>query len=198
MTPLYTVAWPIVWVILKLSFFLSVKGKEHMPKKGAVVICANHVHALDPVALAMVRYRQIHFMAKKELFRKKSVSWLLTALGAFSVDREGNDIKAMRKSMEYLKSGEVLGIFPEGTRSKTGQLSFHEGAVTFALRTGAALVPAGMAVSFKPFRRHRVVVGEPLDLSAYQGKKASKEDIATVNQMLEERVMALTEQAKQK
>lgn len=169
-----------------------------MPKKGAVVICANHVHALDPVALAMVRYRQIHFMAKKELFRKKSVSWLLTALGAFSVDREGNDIKAMRKSMEYLKSGEVLGIFPEGTRSKTGQLSFHEGAVTFALRTGAALVPAGMAVSFKPFRRHRVVVGEPLDLSAYQGKKASKEDIATVNQMLEERVRALTEQAKQK
>ncbi len=198
MTPLYTIAWPIIWVILKLFFFLSVKGKENMPKKGAVVICANHVHALDPVALAMVRYRQIHFMAKKELFRKRFVSWLLTALGAFSVDREGNDIKAMRKSMEYLKGGEVLGIFPEGTRSKTGQMSFHEGAVTFALRTGATLVPAGMAVSFKPFRRHRVVVGAPLDLSAYQGRKASKDDIAAVNQMLEERVMMLTEQAKQK
>ena len=81
--------------------------------------------------------------------------------------------------------------------AKRASFLFHEGAVTFALRTGVALVPAGMAVSFKPFRRHRVVVGEPLDLSAYQGKKASKEDIATVNQMLEERVMALTEQAKQ-
>ena len=110
MTPLYTIAWPIIWVILKLFFFLSVKGKENMPKKGAVVICANHVHALDPVALAMVRYRQIHFMAKKELFRKRFVSWLLTALGAFSVDREGNDIKAMRKSIQYLHDVLDVGI----------------------------------------------------------------------------------------
>ncbi len=198
MTPLYAIAWPIVWVIMKVGFFLSIKGKENLPKKGAVVICANHVHALDPVPLAMVRHRQIHFMAKKELFVKKWVAWLLNALGAFSVDRGGNDIKAMRKSIEYLKHEEVLGIFPEGTRSKQGQLAFHEGAAMFALRTGAALVPAGMSVSFKPFRRHCVVVGEPLDLSAYQGRKATKEDIAAVNRMLEERVMALTEQAKRK
>ena len=137
MTPLYTVAWPIVWVILKLFFFLSVKGKEHMPKKGAVVICANHVHALDPVALAMVRYRQIHFMAKKELFRKKSVSWLLTALGAFSVDREGNDIKAMRKSMEYLKSGEVLGFSRRVHEAKRASFLFMR--VQSRLRCAQAL-----------------------------------------------------------
>ena len=197
MKPLYAVAWPIVWLISKLFFFLGVKGKKNMPKTGPVVVCANHVHALDPLALAMICHRQIHFMSKYELFQKKFTKWLLTALGAFPVNREGNDLKAMKKSMEILKQGRVLGIFPEGTRSKTGgQLSFHEGAVTFALRCGAALVPVGMNVCFKPFRKHRVVVGEPIDLSAYQGRKATKEEITKVNRELEERVMALTKQAK--
>lgn len=198
MTVLYAIAWPILWVISKLIFFLRVTGSEHMPKTGAVVICANHLHALDPLALAMVKHRQIHYIGKKELFEKKFGNWFLSALGAFPVDRGGNDLRAMRKSIEYLKNGEVLGIFPEGTRSKTGQLSFHEGAVTFALRTGAVLVPAGMDVSFKPFYRHRIVVGEPMDLSAYQDHKASKEEIAQVNHALEERVMALTQQAQQR
>ncbi|MFR6344728.1 MAG: hypothetical protein ACLUO4_07955 [Christensenellales bacterium] len=66
----------------------------------------------------------------------------------------------------------------------------------FALRCGATLVPVGMNVCFKPFRKHRVVVGEPIDLSAYQGRKATKEEITKVNRELEERVMALTKQAK--
>ena len=197
-TWLYRIGWPVVWVFCKLVFRLKIIRQAPALPDGAMVLCGNHLHALDPLPFSMITRRQIYYMSKKEVFQKRFLGWLVTQLGAYPVDREGNDIKSVRHTLSLLKKGGVIGIFPEGTRSKDGEVhAFHSGAAMFALRTGAALVPVGFCGTFKPFSKLVMIVGAPMDLSAYMAQKADNDTIAEVTQCLRARVMELVEQAKQ-
>lgn len=197
-TWLYRIGWPLVWVYCKVFFRLKIIRQTPSLPLGAMVLCGNHLHALDPLPFSMITHRQVYYMSKKEVFQKRFLGWLVTQLGAYPVDREGNDVKSMRHTLSLLKKGGVLGIFPEGTRSKDGQVhTFHPGAAMFALRTGAALIPVGFYGSFKPFSKLVMIVGTPMDLSEFAGQKPDNEMIAEVTQRLRARVIELMEQAKQ-
>ena len=120
-------------------------------------------------------------MAKEELFEAPILKSLLPSLQAFPVKRGMSDRQAMRKALSVLKDGEVVGLFPEGTRSKNGELQKGlAGAGFFALRGNAVVMPCAIIGPYKPFKRLKVVYGKPIDMTPYRERKASAEEVTEV------------------
>ena len=136
-TVIYSVVVFLYYILVKLLFFMRFEGRENIPKDKNVILMGNHQCLLDPVTLALcARDREIHFMGKKELWNNKVLGWVFTKVHGFPVDRGNMDMGAIRTAMNVLKGGETLGIFPEGTRSRTGHmLPLLSGASMLALRS---------------------------------------------------------------
>lgn len=180
---LYTFAKGLVYALLKPIYRFEVIGKEDFPKEGGVLLCSNHIAALDPPVVGINAPRPVHFMAKEELFSAPVLGKLLPGLNAFPVKRGMSDREALRKGLGLLKEGKVLGLFPEGTRSQNGELGKGlAGAGFFALRTDAAVVPCAIIGPYKRFKRLKVVYGQPIDFSAYskEGKKLNAEEATSI------------------
>jgi 1-acyl-sn-glycerol-3-phosphate acyltransferase len=132
--------WALRW-----WFRLRVEGAGHVPQRGPAIVAMNHESALDiPLAVVASR-RPITFMAKKELFKNGFASWSLNSLGGFRVDRDRFDLVAVQRALAVLERGDVLGMYPEGTRSPNLLLPFLHGAAWLALRTGVPLVPGSIS-----------------------------------------------------
>ncbi|KEO83664.1 lysophospholipid acyltransferase family protein [Tumebacillus flagellatus] len=158
-------------------------GQENIPKSGGVMLCSNHISNWDPILLGCGMERQVHFMAKAELFKIPVVKNLITAWGAFPVNRGAGDRQSLRTALKVLEDGKCMGLFPEGHRSKTGELGEGQtGVAFFAMRSDCAVVPIAIVGSYKLFRKIRIVYGKPLDLSKYREGKSSKETLALVTQ----------------
>lgn len=143
--------------ILQLLFKLKVYDKNKIPENGPVIICANHTSAMDPIVLAQVCDRKIYFMAKEELFNKPVLGFFVRKLDAFPVNRSKTDLKSVRTAMSILKRGDVLGIFPEGTRVKTVSAdNIKEGVGMISNRTGAPILPVYIDTEYKFFRPIKV------------------------------------------
>src|SRR5215218_4226747 len=127
-------------------FRLSRIGREHIPATGPAIVASNHRSFLDPFVIAVMARRPIYFVAKKELFAfHPVVSWLLGALGAFPIDRGAADQQAMATARAILERGEVVLMFPEGTRVRPGALgTARRGVGRLALETGAPVVPVAV------------------------------------------------------
>jgi 1-acyl-sn-glycerol-3-phosphate acyltransferase len=148
---------------LRWWFDLEVTGREHVPRGGAI-LAMNHESALDIPMVAIACPRPITFMAKEQLFAGRFAAYWLNALGAFRVDRERFDLVAIERALGVLAAGEVLGMFPEGTRAPGRLLPFLPGAAWLALATGAPIVPCALtgtelAVEARRPRRVRVRIG---------------------------------------
>lgn len=160
------------------TFRVKVYGRENIPKDGGVLLCANHISNFDPVILGITAPRPIHYMAKEELFSVPVLKSLLKHLYAFPVKRGMSDRGALRKGLEILKEGHVLGLFPEGTRSKTGEVGKGlAGAGFFALRSDVPVVPCAIIGSYRPFQTIKVVYGKPIDFSEMRNNKASAAEV---------------------
>ncbi|MEH6945889.1 lysophospholipid acyltransferase family protein [Bacillus sp. JJ634] len=178
---LYRFARNVVKIILTPIFRIQTVGRESFPKDGGVLICANHIDNLDPPVVGITSPRDIHFMAKEELFHAPILKQLLPNINAFPVKRGLSDKGALKMGLKILKDGEVLGLFPEGTRSKTGELGKGlAGAGFFALRTNAVVVPCAIIGPYKPFRKLKVVYGKPVDFSQYREQKLSAEEATEI------------------
>jgi len=169
---------------VKLGFRFTVVGKEHIPDGGGIVV-ANHPSWFDPVLLGVAVSRPIHFMAKAELFRNPISRWFFRSLHAFPVRRGEFDRGAIRSALELLSSGKLLGIFPEGTRNKGDELlPLHGGAALLASRAQVPIVP----IVIKGNKQYRfrqaieVLIGSPI--MPETEKKASKEDLARINDQI--------------
>ncbi|HJS26986.1 MAG TPA: 1-acyl-sn-glycerol-3-phosphate acyltransferase [Actinomycetota bacterium] len=135
-----TFGWGLRW-----WFPLGIEGASNVPRSGPAVIAMNHESALDVPLIVVSCPRRIVFMAKKELFKNAFLSWWLRALGGFRVDRDRFDLRAVRVAISALRSGKVLGMYPEGTRSPGELLPFLDGAAWTALLTGAPIVPCAIS-----------------------------------------------------
>lgn len=177
----YTFAKGVVSTVFKPLYRIQVIGLEHFPKEGGVLICANHIHNFDPPVVGITAPRQVHFMAKEELFKVPVLGNIVTKLESFPVKRGMSDREALRKGMGILNDGKVLGLFPEGTRSKTGEIGKGmAGAGFFALRTKAAVVPCAIIGPYKAGKSLKVVYGQPLDMEKLRTEKVSAEDTTDI------------------
>lgn len=158
---------------IRRLFRFKSKGEEHLPKTGGYVLSANHASNIDPWPLGLPLYpeRQLRFMAKAEMYRYPPLRWALKGAGAFPVRRGMGDEEAMRKAVELAKAGEVVAIFPEGTRRNKGVVKKHKakprtGAARIALMAGVPLVPAaiGGTESLLKLGPLRVAYGPPIEL----------------------------------
>ncbi len=113
----YRILRPLANVIIRFKYRVRYIGVENLPEYGGFILASNHITALDPVIIAIGCKRSLHFMAKNELFKYKLVGWFLTQLNAFPVDRTKFDEDAINYAIDVVNQGDVLGIFPEGTRS---------------------------------------------------------------------------------
>ena len=177
----YDFAVSVVYGIFKPLYRVKVSGKDHIPKEGGVLLCSNHINNMDPIIVGMMAPRPVSFMAKEELWSVPILGKLLPHLNAFPVKRGMSDREALRKGLSILKEGKVLGLFPEGTRSKTGELGKGlAGAGFFALRTDAQVVPCAVIGPYKPFKPMKVVYGTPIDFSDLRERKGSADEATEI------------------
>lgn len=173
---------------------VRVTGRENVPKDGPVLICSNHISNFDPPLLATHIRRKVHFMAKSELFNKKILGFIMYFVGAFPVRRGVVDRKSLKQGIQFLNEGQVLCLFPEGTRSKSGEIGKGlTGAGFFALRSDAAVVPVAISGRYGLFRRVNVVIGRPVPMQDLRTNKAKAEEATEV---IMEEIKAVHQQAK--
>ncbi|MCL5289914.1 MAG: lysophospholipid acyltransferase family protein [Bacillota bacterium] len=181
----YTVLRVIIRGILLIWRRWQIIGLEHLPAKGGVVVVSNHISNLDPVVVGCALTRPVHFMAKVELFKIPVLSFIIKILGAFPVNREKSDRNAIRKALEILQRGSMVGVFPEGTRSKTGQLQkAHIGAAMLAVKADVPILPVALKGTKGWFKKITVVIGEPVYLPELWRGRPGKEELEALSQQV--------------
>ena len=155
---------PIAKAVMCVLFRPKVHGKENIPKEGGYILAANHLSFWDPVFMgAFLPERKILFMAKAELFRFKPFGAIIRACGAVPVNRGSRDASAILTAVDLLKSGGVLGIYPEGTRVRKGKKSNpKKGTVRMAEMAGVPIVPIHLDTKYKWFKKAHMIIGEPI------------------------------------
>jgi 1-acyl-sn-glycerol-3-phosphate acyltransferase len=181
-------------------------GREHVPKDGPVLLAANHRSFLDPFIVAVCVRRPVYFVAKRELFEKRWQGWLLNALGAFPIRRGESDDESMDTALEILKRGDVVVIFPEGTRIRTGSLGkAKRGVGRMALESGAPVVPVTIhgSLGIRSWRRLRfpkvtIQYGEPLVFEAVErpSREQAQEAAERIFEPVREMYAALEEKGR--
>lgn len=186
-------------IVRVLMFFwhpvFRVIGRENVPKKGRLMICANHISMSDPIwivfALKLGHIPRI--MAKQEAMKWPIVGGVIKKFGAFGVDREGADINAIKTGLRCLNDEQQLLVFPEGTRVKPGtRVEAKRGAVTLAARTNSPILPVYLSVKRRPFGPLTCVIGKPYCLQ-FAGKRATDEELKRFSEELMEKIYQLGE-----
>ena len=182
---LYRICKIIYTVLLKILFIPKAYGKENIPNEGALIFAGNHRHAFDPVVVMSNTKRQVHYMAKEEIF--KGIHGLIFKnIGLIKVNRNQSNPGAVLSAEQILKNGGTIGIFPEGTRNRTENkiLKFRTGAVRIAKNTNTKILPFAIRGKYKLFRKGiEIEFGKPIDVSNMEVEKA--------NSYLEQEVLKL-------
>ena len=199
-SPLYRIIGTLSLPVVKGLYRLRARGLEHLPEGGlGFVLAANHTSNFDPwpLGIPLLPDRQLRFMAKAELFNPV-LTPILRAGGAFKVRRGEGDVEAMRTAIKLVREGEIVVMFPEGTRQRKGLVKRHAarphtGAARIALTANAPLVPAAIAGTDRLLRLGplRVAYGPPIDVSDLDGK-----DLKTAASLATERLMATIDELK--
>ena len=185
---LYAFGKALSWLVAKVFGRLEVIGRENIPREGGALICSNHVSYADPPVLGCCVPRQLHYMAKIELFKIPVLGFLIKHVGAFPVQQRTADRHALKTAIGYLSKGECVGMFPEGQRMLDGKLGVAlPGVGMIALRAKVPVIPAALINTNKLlpphhilpcFARVKVIYGPPVrleDLYNQSGREAVEE-----------------------
>ena len=172
--------------LYKIVFRVKITGQ--VPEEGAYIICCNHINYLDAAAIVLFNKRKVNFVAKEDLFTHRSLMWLGHIFDAIPIKRDMQDIEAMKRCLKVLKNGELLGIFPEGTRKgMEKKMKAKNGAAFMSIKSKAKVIPVGIHGTFKPFGKVYVNYGEPIDLSMY-----NKEQLDEATEKIMNNIVMLT------
>ncbi len=203
--PMYNVARRSLKLGLLLWNRFTSRGSENIPATGGCIVCANHASFLDPpIVGAGVRHRHVRFMARDTLSHNSFLGWWFPRIGIISLDRSRGDISALRSAIQTLKSGAVVGLFPEGTRSPDGTLQEPKGGIGFLIaKAGVPVVPAYISGSFRAYpkgarfiRPHKVsiVFGAPIQPAEYAALAKEDDGYTKIARFIMRRIAALQPQ----
>ncbi len=192
---LYWTIKAVMTPVLRVTYRVRVEGREHLPKRGPVILAANHRSFLDSIFLPLVIGRRVTFVAKAEYFDDKKTAWFFRGVGQIPIRRSGGSASAcaLDAATEVLEDGGVFGIYPEGTRTRDGYTHRgHTGVARLARRTGATIVPVGLVGTDecqptdkklpRVFRDVSVRFGAPISPERY----AASDDGLVLRQMTDE------------
>jgi 1-acyl-sn-glycerol-3-phosphate acyltransferase len=176
-----------------LFYRVRVYGREKVPATGGALICANHQSYFDPVLIGLAVDRRMNFLARASLFKNRLFKWLIEFLDAIPIDREGSGFGGLKETLRCLKKGELVLIFPEGTRTRDGQLQpLKPGFCAVARRGNQPIVPVAFDGAYQAWPRTswlpqlstiRVVIGDPI-LPAAIERLTDEELVATLQQRI--------------
>jgi 1-acyl-sn-glycerol-3-phosphate acyltransferase len=194
--------WVIRWLIraiveIVLLGHIHVTGRENFPKRGGVLVISNHIATADPPLQGVLLPRPLNFMAKVEWFKNPVIGYLASSFRCFPVVRHTADRRALKRALELLAAGEVVCIYPEGTRALDARLHRAEAGAGFLARhSGAPIVPVAIwgteklwpkgTRMFRPFRHCHVAIGQPFHLrdAVSSNEAAAEEMMRKVAEML--------------
>lgn len=189
--------WHLSRIFIRLFFRVEYQGLEHFPKEGPAILVANHTSMADMLAIATAVSMDpwVCWVAKKELFSKRSTHQIFKRLACIPVDRDKTDLLAARGIFTALKARQIVGMFPQGTRVKPERIPYvrpRSGAVHFALKTGAPILPVAVGGQFRLFGKVRIVFGEPIDIkSEARAQGSGTDDLHGLTVSIMRRVYAL-------
>ena len=197
MSKVYRIIYAICIYPVRALFPVRVTGKENLPKTGGCIVCANHTSMLDVLILSAALGRQIRYMAKKELFKIPLLRGLITVLGAYPVDRGGADVGSIRRTISLLDEGELIGIFPQGTRRpgvdpSTTEVKHGVGMITWHAKT--TVVPTYIRAKgnrVRAFRRTELIVGKPIPFEEFSFEKGGKAEYVAATEKIFSDICAL-------
>ncbi|HHZ01870.1 MAG TPA: 1-acyl-sn-glycerol-3-phosphate acyltransferase [Tissierellia bacterium] len=195
----YKIVVGILRILVFLIFDLKVHNKENLDNiEGGAIICGNHISLIDPVILAVSCKRQVHFMGKKELFENKLFSFIFRNLGAFPVDRQGVSLSSVKNALKVLNNGGILGIYPEGTRVKTG---FNEdnakpGIALIANKAKVKIIPVYVKGPYKFRGKIELFIGEEKDYFENISGKINTETYTEIGKEILKDIYSLNREGK--
>ncbi|MBD0743901.1 1-acyl-sn-glycerol-3-phosphate acyltransferase [Streptomyces sp. CBMA152] len=207
----YVLKYVLLGPLLRLLFRPRIEGLEHIPQDGPAIVAGNHLSFSDHFLMPVMLKRRITFLAKQEYFTGPGIKGRLTAaffraIGQIPVDRSGKEAgqAAIREGLGVLAKDELLGIYPEGTRSHDGRLYKGKvGVAVMALRAQVPVIPCAMVGTFEiqppgqvmpKIRRVTIRFGEPLDFSRYLGMENEKAVLRAVTDELMYKILELSGQ----
>ena len=165
-----------------LFFRLRCRGRHFIPRTGGVLVCANHQSVLDPVLVGLACNRRLNYLARRTLFRSRLFGAFIRFLDAIPIDREGLGIEGLRETLRRLRRGEMVLIFPEGTRTPDGELQpLKPGFFAVARRSGAALLPVAIDGAYQAWPRSRRLP-LPTRVTVEFGAPIAADQVATLPQ----------------
>lgn len=182
---------------LRMLFPTKIIGKKNIPN-GACIISSNHTSNMDAVMLAVKTWEKKYYLAKKELFKNKLFGFILKKCGAVKIDRQANDVTAIKNCLKILKNNKKLVIFPEGTRVHNENMELGEvkhGVAMFAIKAKVPIVPMFITKTPKIFRRNRIYIGEPFTLEEFYGKKLTEEELKSAGEIVTTKMQEIREYA---
>ena len=181
-----------IYIWCKVYYRAEIIGLENIPKEGPLIFCGNHRTYLDPPLMVATAKRDMKFLATEELYNNKFLAFLGWVFEAIPVKRDEKDVSAIKTSLKFLKSGQCIALFPEGTRNglEKGE-KVKDGVAFFAVRSGAKVVPCGIKGGTKENRKVTITYGMPLDYSEYKGTK-DKEKLEEITEEIMDKIIELT------
>jgi 1-acyl-sn-glycerol-3-phosphate acyltransferase len=193
--------WWVNRIYTRVWFWLKIRGDRHIPTQGAAILAANHLSYLDANVISAASPRKVSFMIAKEYYNSVFLKWMCEFLGCIPVNRTGEDLGAVKDALRKLKSGMLLGCFPEGGISTTGEIeAAKNGIALLALRTGVPVIPIrlkgyrlqSIPRSFFTPKIASIKIGEPLTFEGVDYK--DRESLTRVTQRIVDAIRALDEE----
>lgn len=183
-----------------LFYKIDEMGKENIPKNGAYVLCSNHIHWMDPILYVCENRRMIYAIGKDSLFNSPIKNFVMRRLGVMPVSREsaGANLSSIEEGINRLQEGNLLLIYPEGTRNPYMEdIKPKKGVALFALEAKVPIIPMAMVGSFKPGTKIRFKIGKPIDISEYypnEDEKVNPRNLVKVTNNVMDEILKLRDE----
>lgn len=186
----------ITTLIFKMFYKVELVNLDKIPHEGPALLCSTHNNMLDMFFLGYKLKRWIYWMAKEELFRNPIGGFIFKKLGAFPVKRGKGDVGSIKTAYKHLQEGNIVGIFPHGTRVKSANrktAGIKPGAALLAVNAGVKVIPATVLGNYRLFSRMKVIFGEPFMIDIESGKKLTSDELSEISRGIMQKIYSLME-----